>query len=230
MTSLAPLRAATRRTAGVLSRTDRRVAFRTVEPVALPLGQPREERADAARNRAHLIDVARQMVAELGADKVTMDGLAERAGLGKGTVFRRFRTRAGIFLALFDEEERQFQARLMSGPPPLGPGAPAVERLVAFGRARLEFLVEHTALARAALDPAQPVPVGDSPSLFHVQMLLGEACSDVAASGTLALQLVAALEGPILLYLRSADDREPGPAVNDLMDSWQVLVERVVVS
>lgn len=201
-----------------------------MEPVALSLGRPREERADAARNRAHLIDVARQMVAELGADKVTMDGLAERAGLGKGTVFRRFRTRAGIFLALLDEEEKHFQARLMSGPPPLGPGAPAVERLVAFGRARLEFLVEHTVLARAALDPAQPIPVDDSPSLFHVQMLLNEACPAVAASGTLALQLMAALEGPILLYLRSADGPEPGPVVDDLVESWQVLVERVVVS
>jgi AcrR family transcriptional regulator len=208
-----------------------RVAFTTVEPVALPLA--REERADAARNRAHLIDVARQMVAELGADKVTMDGLADRAGLGKGTVFRRFRTRAGIFLALFDEEEKRFQARLLGGPPPLGPGAPAVERLVAFGRARLEFLVEHTALFRATFDPGQPVPAGDSPSLFHVQMLLNEACPDVAASGTLALQLVAALEGPILLYLRSADDPgapEPGIVVNDLIGSWQVLVERVTVS
>ncbi|MEU0881449.1 TetR/AcrR family transcriptional regulator [Lentzea sp. NPDC005914] len=196
-----------------------------MEPVALPWGRPREERADAARNRAHLIDVARQMVAELGADKVTMDGLAERAGLGKGTVFRRFRTRAGIFLALLDEEEKRFQDRVMTGAPPLGPGAPAVERLVAFGRARLEFLVEHTVLARAALDPGQPVPVGESPSLFHVQMLLSEARPEVAVSGALALQLVAALEGPILLYLRTAD--APSPVVHDLVASWRVLVERV---
>jgi AcrR family transcriptional regulator len=198
-----------------------------VEPVALPLGRPREERADAARNRAHLIEVAREMVEELGADKVTMDGLAERAGLGKGTVFRRFRTRAGIFHALFDEEEKRFQERLLSGPPPLGPGAPAVERLIAYGRARLEFLVEHTVLARAALDPGQPVPIGDSPSLFHVQMLLGEACPDVAASGTLALQLVAALEGPILLYLYTEDAPDPGTVIDNLITSWQVMVERV---
>jgi polyketide synthase 12 len=189
-----------------------------VEPVALPLGRPREERADAARNRAHLIDVARRMVAELGADKVTMDGLAERAGLGKGTVFRRFRTRAGIFLALLDEEERHFQQRLLSGPPPLGPGAPAVDRLVAFGRARLEFLVEHVVLARASLEPGQPIPVNESPSLFHVQMLLNEACPDVAANGALAHQLVAALEGPVLLG---------APAVEDLIAGWQVLAERV---
>jgi AcrR family transcriptional regulator len=193
------------------------------------LGRPREERADAARNRAHLIEVARQMVAELGAGKVTMDGLAERAGLGKGTVFRRFRTRAGIFHALLDEEETRFQQQLMSGPPPLGPGAPAVERLVAFGRARLEFLLEHTTLARSSLDPGQPIHRNDSPSLFHVQMLLSEASPDAAASGTLALQLVAALEGPILLYLQDdpADAPDPSVVVSDLIVSWQVLAERV---
>ncbi|GAB2813007.1 TetR/AcrR family transcriptional regulator [Lentzea nigeriaca] len=194
-----------------------------MEPVALPWGRPREERADAARNRAHLIDVARRMVAELGADKVTMDGLAEQAGLGKGTVFRRFRTRAGIFHALLDEEERHFQQRVLSGPPPLGPGAPPVERLVAFGRARLEFLAEHMVLARASLDPGRPVPVSESPSLFHVRMLLGEACPAEAASGALALQLVAALEGPILLYLHS----EGTPEVDGLIAGWQVLAERV---
>lgn len=199
-----------------------------MEPVALPFARPREERADAARNRARLLEVARQMVGELGAGKVTMDGLAERAGLGKGTVFRRFRTRAGIFHALLDEEEQRFQRLLMSGPPPLGPGAPAIERLVAFGRARLEFLVEHTVLARAALDPAEPVPAGDSPSLFHVRMLLNEARPDLAASGALALQLVAALEGPILLYLRDDPDTpEPGAVVHDLIASWQVLVESI---
>lgn len=185
----------------------------------------REERADAARNRAHLIDVARRMVAELGADRVTMDGLAERAGLGKGTVFRRFGTRAGIFHALLDKEEKHFQQRVLSGPPPLGPGAPAAARLVAFGRARLEFLVEHLALARASLDPGQPVPVHESPSLFHVRMLMREACPDVAASGTLALQLVAALEGPVLFYLQHADS--PDLVVDDLIASWQVLAERV---
>ncbi|WP_090047768.1 TetR/AcrR family transcriptional regulator [Lentzea fradiae] len=194
----------------------------------LPLPQPRrEERADAARNRAHLLCVARRMVAELGVEKVTMDGLADRAGLGKGTVFRRFRTRAGIFHALFDEEEKRFQERVLSGPPPLGPGAPAAARLAAFGLARLEFLVEHLALVRAGLDTGQPKPLQHSPSLFHVQMLLSEAAPAAAASGTLALQLVAALEGPILLYLHPAEQAGPGLVVADLGASWCDLVERV---
>ena len=57
-------------------------------------GAPPAERADAARNRLHLLTTARQMLAEQDPDRLTMDGLAERAGLGKGTVFRRFGTRA----------------------------------------------------------------------------------------------------------------------------------------
>ena len=53
-------------------------------------GAAHAERADAARNRLHLLATARQMLSEQGTDRLTMDGLAERAGLGKGTVFRRF--------------------------------------------------------------------------------------------------------------------------------------------
>ena len=86
-------------------------------------GAPPAERADAARNRLHLLTTARQMLAEQGPDRLTMDGLAERAGLGKGTVFRRFGSRAGIFQALLDDDEKTFQQQVLSGPPPLGPGA-----------------------------------------------------------------------------------------------------------
>ncbi len=202
-----------------------RVALPAVEPISL--GRPREERADAARNRAHLLQVARLMVDELGVDKVTMDGLAARAGLGKGTVFRRFGTRAGIFLGLLDEEETQFQHRVLTGPPPLGPGAPAVERLIAFGRARLEFLVQHSELCRAAIDPGQPIPFGHSPSRFHVRTMLREACPDVPDITTLTLQLLAALEGPILLYIYAPGKDDPRPMLDSLADGWRLLVERV---
>jgi AcrR family transcriptional regulator len=192
----------------------------------VPLGQPHAERADAARNREHLLAVVREMVAEHGAGKVTMDGLAERAGLGKGTVFRRFGTRAGIFRALLHADEILFQDKVMRGEPPLGPGAAPVPRLVAYGHARLDFLFDHFAIYRAAIDRNAPVSAsGIEFSRIHIRMLVELAVPGIAELDNLAIQLAIALEGPLML----AAELLPGnvePA-GSLSGSWQNLIERV---
>ena len=196
-------------------------------------GAPRAERADAARNRRHLLATARQMLAEQGADHLTMDGLAERAALGKGTVFRRFGTRAGIFQALLDDDERTFQEQVLSGPPPLGPGAAPLDRLVAYGRARVGFLIGHREIARAALDGSQPVPAGSQTpiSQTHIRMLLGQVNLGADAKtdlDILAIQLTAALDGPLLLYLSASDLAGAGPQTGDrIAQGWQNLLQRV---
>jgi polyketide synthase 12 len=193
----------------------------------LTLRPPPRERADAARNRRHLLVTAREMLAAQGADKLTMDALAERAGLGKGTVFRRFGTRAGIFQALLDEDERDFQQQVLSGPPPLGPGAAPLERLIAYGRARTGFMTGHGVIARAALDGRDPAPGGQQTpiSRVHIRYLLQELRLDAADLDVLALQLTAALDAPLLLYLSGAGD---SPEVSErLGQGWEDLVRRV---
>src|SRR5580693_9504877 len=193
-------------------------------------GAPPAERADAARNRRLLLATARQIVAAQGADKLTMDGLAERAGLGKGTVFRRFRSRAGIFHALLDDEERDFQQQVISGSPPLGPGAPPLDRLIAYGRARIEFLIRHREIARATLDSREQVPAGSQTpmSRAHIRFLLGEICLGTADLDVLATQLTAALDGPLLLYLSTASLTEAGPQGSERLGrGWEDLVQRV---
>jgi AcrR family transcriptional regulator len=99
-----------------------------------------DERGDAARNRRTLLDAAAELIAESGQAALTMDALARRAGVGKGTLFRRFGSRSGLMLALIDHSERELQAAIISGPPPLGPGADPVDRLVAFGRAKIDLI------------------------------------------------------------------------------------------
>ena len=199
----------------------------------LSLGRARPERADAARNREHLLAVARRMIAEDGVDRLTMDGLAERAGLGKGTVFRRFKTRAGIFAALITDDENALQREVLSGPPPLGPGADPVARLIAYGRARIVFLFEHHGLARGTLERNQSLPArANSMSGMHIRVLLAQArregLIEIADVGTLAVQLTAALEGPLLLYLATEEDVSRTAARRTaLADSWQFLIERV---
>jgi AcrR family transcriptional regulator len=196
-------------------------------------GPPRAERADAARNRRLLLATAREMLAEEGADKLTMDGLAERARLGKGTVYRRFGTRAGIFYALLDDDERAFQERVLSGAPPLGPGAPAVDRLIGYGRARIDFLIGHREIARAALDGRGPVPAGsESPmSRAHIRSLLGEMPLGVADLDVLATQLTGALDGPLLLYLSDAALTRNAQQFSERFGrGWEDLIHRVCPS
>jgi AcrR family transcriptional regulator len=188
------------------------------------------ERADASRNRAVLVTTAREMLAETGIDKITMDALAERSGLGKGTVFRRFGTRSGIFMALLDDAERGFQERVLSGPPPLGPGAEPLDRLTAFGRGRIRFLLDNREIARAALDGRTPVPVGPPASMaqIHVRMLLRQMSIGSADLDILAMQLTAALDGPLLLYMPRGDNGPPEDAIEDrLARGWEDLIRRV---
>lgn len=101
--------------------------------MATRLPEPsRAERADAARNRERILAAAERLFAERGAESVTMDEVAQAAGVGKGTLFRRFGDRAGLALAVLGARERELQEMILRGPPPLGPGAPPAERLAAF--------------------------------------------------------------------------------------------------
>ncbi|OXM61299.1 TetR family transcriptional regulator [Amycolatopsis vastitatis] len=109
---------------------------------------PPKERADAARNRAAILDAAAVLFAEHGVDAVSMDQVAAAAGVGKGTLFRRFGDKAGLAAALLDAREHVLQEGILHGPPPLGPGAPPVERLAAFADAYLDYLLEHLPVVR----------------------------------------------------------------------------------
>jgi len=145
-------------------------------------------------------------------------------------VFRRFRTRAGIFQALLDDEERDFQQQVISGSPPLGPGAPPLDRLIAYGRARIDFLIRHREIARATLDSREQVPAGSQTpmSRAHIRFLLGEICLGTADLDVLATQLTAALDGPLLLYLSSATlTGATGQVAERLGQGWDDLVRRV---
>lgn len=200
----------------------------TGRPVPLDLTSGPDEpclRADAARNRARLLDAAARLVAEHGAANLTMEAVAAAASVGKGTVFRRFGDRTGLLTALLDHSARKLQADFLSGPPPLGPGAPPGERLRAFGPAVLRHMVEHLDLQLAA----QPEPARrySHPALrallTHVRMLLLQIVPD-ADCDLLALTLAGFLDAALVHHLT----RECGMPVERLEAGWSDLVTRVV--
>ncbi|MCM0619715.1 TetR/AcrR family transcriptional regulator [Nocardioides bruguierae] len=182
------------------------------------------ERADAARNREALLREAVRMVAEGGTSSLTMECLAHRAGVGKGTVFRRFGSREGLMAQVLDLSERDWQASVLGGEPPLGPGAPPWERLVAFGESRLRTTLLHADLIRAAGDATGSRSVAASSFMaLHVGHLLGE----LGVAGDLPLlatALLAPLEVPVLVQ---QVDREHLP-VERVVAAWVDLAGRVV--
>ncbi|TCC46743.1 TetR/AcrR family transcriptional regulator [Kribbella capetownensis] len=156
------------------------------------VGQPRPERADARRNRLRVLEAADRLFAEQGVKNVSLDAIAAAAGVGKGTVFRRFGDRAGLAVALLDEREQELQAKILSGPPPLGPGAAPVLRVKAFLDAYLDLLDRHVELfmdSENASDGAR-YRIG-SYNLWHqhLALLIEEARPDLDADYTAHLVL-----------------------------------------
>lgn len=193
-------------------------------PIPLPmLGDQPPERSDAARNRDALLVAADELIEQCGVEAVTMDAVAARAGLGKGTVFRRFDSREGLMGAVLNRSETAFQAAVISGPPPLGPGAPAMERLLAFGHARLELNLHHHGLIAAAGRAGARSYAAVSFTAMHARHLLGQldVGGDIAC---LATALLAPLEVPILVQ----QVEEEGMTAERIRAAWDDLVRRVV--
>ena len=193
-------------------------------PVA---GQPVRERRDAARNREAILTAAQRLFEREGPAAVSMERVAEEAGVGKGTIYRRFGDRASLATALLDASERELQETLIRGAAPLGPGAPPAERLVAFGHAWLDVLVRHGDIVLAS----EHGPVGTrfrsavyASHRAHVILLLREARPHADAE-YLADALLAALASELVLFLRT--DR--GLDLDRLKTGWADLVRSVAV-
>jgi AcrR family transcriptional regulator len=200
---------------------------KTSDPLALPmLGGTRHERADAARNRATILAAAEQLVAAEGASVITMDRVAHCASVGKGTLFRHFGDRCGLMRALLDERERAFQEEFIRGAPPLGPGAPPRERLIAFGEQMYEHIEIQGDLLLAAENGAPGERLRHSVYAAyraHVSALLAQS-GYAGEIGYLADVLLAALSSELVLFQR----REQAIAPEQLAHDWSGLVRTLL--
>ena len=173
-------------------------------------GPPKKERADAARNRKLILDAAERLFREHGVANVSMDQIAAEAHVGKGTLFRRFGDKAGLAVALLDSRERDLQAGILRGPPPLGPGAPPEQRLIAFAAAYVDFLDDHLDLVYMSenASPGARYRIG-SYRLWHrhVAILIKQARPDLDAD-FLAHALLAPLNADNRMALRDEIDAE----------------------
>ena len=117
---------------------------------------PPSRRSDATRNRARVLATTEELVARSGAAALRIADVAAAAGVGAGTIYRAFGDKRGLLMALVDQRERELQEAVIRGEPPLGPGAPAAQRLRAFLHALLELVVANREVLAAA-DEGSPV-------------------------------------------------------------------------
>ena len=81
-------------------------------PAYAGFGRPRRERRDAAVHRQQVLEAAARLFAERGVQAVTMEDVAQAAGVGKGTLYRRYADKGQLVLALMGTCVGQLQSDL----------------------------------------------------------------------------------------------------------------------
>ncbi|MEU8993337.1 TetR/AcrR family transcriptional regulator [Streptomyces caniferus] len=146
----------------------------------------RKARADALRNREAVLAAADALFARSASPRsVSMDEIAAAAGVGKGTLFRRFGDRTGLIRAVFDARIEPLRQAVTDGPAPLGPSAAPRERVPALLDALLCFKLDHRHLALALEEAGSGSPYqGASYAWWHAILrdTLGRLAGTAAAA------------------------------------------------
>lgn len=166
----------------------------------------RPQREAAARNEEKLLQTARSLLASPDATKVDMREIARAAGVGVGTLYRRFGDKAGLLSAVIGEDERTLQEKILQGPPPLGPGAAADERLGAFIDALVALTERNIGalLVTEATPPGRLVVGAYDGWRQHLVLLLRELRTSLDAkdAGWYADMLLASVEAQLYAFQR----------------------------
>jgi AcrR family transcriptional regulator len=141
-------------------------------------------RADAQRNRARLVEVAKAMFSEGGAE-TSLEAIARAAGVGIGTLYRHFPTREALIEAVYRTETQH----LVQAAPRFAETLPPVEAL----RAWLRLFVDYIA-TKQVMAPVLASMVGGTSELFaetgvQVKAAIASLVDRAVASGAIRLDI-----------------------------------------
>lgn len=173
---------------------------------------PRKERADAARNREAVLAAADDLFARSESPRsVSMDDVAAAAGVGKGTLFRRFGDRTGLIRVLVERRIEPLRQAVEAGPAPLGPTAQPRERVLALLDAVLQFKLDnrHLALALEEAGSASPYQA-DHYAWWHTTLQCTlRRLPGMTDSGFTAHALLAATRADLVEHLADQEHMTP---------------------
>lgn len=146
-------------------------------------------RADAAANRARILDVARAALA--ASSSVSLNAIAKGAGVGPGTLYRHFPTREALVLEVYHHDVRELveaAPALLTEHPPAEALRLWFDRFAAYGRIKHGLADALHAAARADLAAEYYGPVvGAIRSLLNAGRAAGDLRPDVSAEEVLQL-------------------------------------------
>ena len=161
------------------------------EDVTADTGAPKL-RADAARNRAKLVDAARAVFADLGGD-ASLEQIAKAAGVGIGTLYRHFPTRLDLLEAVYRDEVDVLRETEEKVVPNHTPGEALELWLVAFvdyaatKRHIFTELVEAVGRESALMTHSRETIFGAAERLVGAAQQSGEIRADVTSADVLRL-------------------------------------------
>lgn len=117
----------------------------------------RKPRADAARNRERILEVAKQAFTRHGAS-TSLDDVAKQSGVGPGTLYRHFPTREALLEAVYTTEV----AKLAAAEQKFASTMPPIEAL----RSWMLLFIDYIA-AKKIIAPALSALVGDKPKFVE---------------------------------------------------------------
>ena len=122
-------------------------------PIPLPLLEERArgERSDAAENRRRILSEAERLFLEQGVANVAMQDIARAAGVGQGTLYRRYASKSALCLALLDDQMTAFQNEVFTNLRVMtARRVPKLDQLFWFIDALVQFAERHAPLLCAA--------------------------------------------------------------------------------
>ncbi|MEZ4860565.1 MAG: TetR/AcrR family transcriptional regulator [Caldilineaceae bacterium] len=162
----------------------------------------RPERADAAENRARILATAQQLIAEHGVAAVNMVDIARAAGIGQGTLYRRFANKSELCLALLDRQMRDFQEEVLAHLRTMtAANAGKLTQLAWFIDALVHFQAHHSLLLCAVSREIDVATNPESPPFLWQRLTVQGLLRAALAKGELAADVDTEFVGNALLAL-----------------------------
>jgi AcrR family transcriptional regulator len=162
-------------------------------------------RADAVRNRAAILAAAAELFDRHDLASVSVQDIAQEAGVSKAAVFRHFGDRSGLIQEILEPRAAALREAVVSGPAPLGPGAQPADALAAYIDALFDFVCRNRVLIRAFEYLGSDAYYTNAASEFWIAELDRRltAVDPELDAGYLAHALFTALRADVLDYLRT---------------------------